>query len=338
MTTSFGFTVSQRASLIGGDPLKDLIRLGAQAEQSEFIDTIWVGDSLTVKPRPDAIVLLGALASLTERVRLGVACMATFPVRDPIQFALQWSSLDNLSDGRSLLAVCNGTQKAGGGSEIEGGYFGGITDPERPLRLEENIRIVRALWTGETVDFDGEFTSFRDLRITPTVQQPAPIWIAGMPAFNTKLGDRFFERVARYADGYQITTRSASVIAAAREQISAAFDRLGLPHREIPIAAYTGVAVGEDRAKTLATVGGFLDGYYGRGAFAPERLGFAGAFGSLDETVEQLVELVESGVDHISLRLLSLDTRAQFDLLVSEVLPAVAAATPIASAALQAVR
>ena len=119
--------------------------------RSSFIlfDSIWVGDSLMAKPRPEALTLLGALAGVTDRITLGVGCMASFPVRDPFVFAYQWANLDFLSQGRMLLAACTGIVR-GGASAAEGANWG-VLDKERAARLEENIDIVRRLWSEERV-------------------------------------------------------------------------------------------------------------------------------------------------------------------------------------------
>ena len=77
----------------------------------------------------------------------------------------------------------------------------GCRDGERPARLEEYVELVRLLWTGEPVDFEGRFVQYHDVQITPTVQPHAPVWLAGMPEFGSPLGDRFFDRVARIGDG-----------------------------------------------------------------------------------------------------------------------------------------
>jgi alkanesulfonate monooxygenase SsuD/methylene tetrahydromethanopterin reductase-like flavin-dependent oxidoreductase (luciferase family) len=323
MPTTFGFTVSQRASLISSEPLRELLSIGADADQVDLIDTVWVGDSLTTKPRPDAVVSLSALAATTQRVRLGVACMATFPIRDPLQFALQWSALDQLSGGRTLLAVCNGIQKSGGKSEQEGGYFGGITDAERPALLERNVGIVRQLWTGQPLG--AEFPVYEGLQISPTAQQPVPILLAGLPKAGTVLGDRFFDRVARIADGYMVTTRSGAQVAAAREQIGAAQDRQGIERIDLPITAYTGIGIGENRESVVDDAIDFFGRYYGPGIFTKESIGYAGIFGSPQQCIDELSELVQSGVDHLTLRLPSFQPRAQFERLVTEVLPVVAA-------------
>jgi alkanesulfonate monooxygenase SsuD/methylene tetrahydromethanopterin reductase-like flavin-dependent oxidoreductase (luciferase family) len=48
------------------------------------------------------------LGSKATNVRLGPACMASFPLRDPVQLAYQWASLDLLAEGRSVLVACTG--------------------------------------------------------------------------------------------------------------------------------------------------------------------------------------------------------------------------------------
>jgi len=78
------------------------------AEKSGVFESVWVGDSLIHKPRLEAVVLLSAIAARTQKVRLGTICMASFPLRHPVLLAIQWASLDQVSKGRTLLAVCIG--------------------------------------------------------------------------------------------------------------------------------------------------------------------------------------------------------------------------------------
>src|SRR4029453_523872 len=128
-----GFTLPQRGVFFGVTTVAEMLALTARADASPLFDSVWVGDSLGAKPRPDSIGLLGALAGVTQRLRLGVGCMASFPVRDPLVFAYQWATLDLLSAGRTLLAACTGLV-AGGASAREGAHWG-VTDPERRGRL-----------------------------------------------------------------------------------------------------------------------------------------------------------------------------------------------------------
>ena len=84
---SFGFTLPQRGVFFGIATWPEMLKLAQEAEHSGAFDSIWVGDSVMAKPRPESIALLGALSAATERMKLGVGCMASFPIRDPIVFA-----------------------------------------------------------------------------------------------------------------------------------------------------------------------------------------------------------------------------------------------------------
>ena len=85
--------------------MAELVDMAVAAESSGVFDGVWVGDNLLSKPRFDYLVLLSAIAAQTRKVKLGTICMATFPLRNPIQLAIQWASLDVLSGGRTILAV-----------------------------------------------------------------------------------------------------------------------------------------------------------------------------------------------------------------------------------------
>ena len=141
--TTFGLTLSNRAVVTRGTQPKDLIDMAVRAEASGRVHAVWVGDSILSKPRLECIPLLGAIAGHTSRLRLGVACMATIAQRNPVLLALQWSSLDVLSGGRTWLAACMGypaSQHPTAAKELE---VMGIASKERPGRLEEMIQALR---------------------------------------------------------------------------------------------------------------------------------------------------------------------------------------------------
>src|SRR5215467_15481796 len=146
-SSTIGFTLPQRGVFFGVTSVQEMLALAAKVDANPLFGSLWVGDSLGAKPRPDSISLLGALAAATRRVRLGVGCMASFPVRDPLVFAYQWATLDLLSAGRMLLAACTGLV-AGGASAREGALWG-VADRERADRLVENLEICRRLWSEE---------------------------------------------------------------------------------------------------------------------------------------------------------------------------------------------
>jgi len=208
---SFGLILANRAVVLGAIQARDLIELSQQAEASGAFDTLWVGDSLLAKPRLEAVALLSALAGATSRMRLAVGCMATFVHRHPLLLAQQWASLDVLSGGRALLAVCLGGPDEQSAAQALEHRVMGIRSSERVGRMEEGIQILRKVFTGEKVSHQGEFYQFEGVKIEPRpVQQPCPIWIASNPTGLTWKGgasasdaavERGFRRVARFADG-----------------------------------------------------------------------------------------------------------------------------------------
>src|ERR1700691_4915384 len=87
----------------GATTPSELLDRAELAGASEGFDAVFVGDNLFARPRLESIVLLSAIAAKTRRVKLGVACMASFPLRSPILVASQWAALDHVSGGRMVL-------------------------------------------------------------------------------------------------------------------------------------------------------------------------------------------------------------------------------------------
>ena len=325
MTVSVGITIPQRGAFIGVGTLGELLDLGPRAEETGLFDSVWVGDSLTAKPRPESIALLGALAGMTERLRLGVGCMASFPVRDPALFAYQWATLDQVSEGRMVLAACTGIVSADGASRHEGANFGGVVDIDRPARLEENMDVCRRLWTGEPLTFDGRFNHYEDLTIEPRpVQDPCPIWIAANPA-SGRYWERSLRRVATLADGFQTCHMAPGVLRAMVDDITrlraeASSSELSSPGAEFPVMAYHNVNIGADRAECLAESKRFLDAYYGP-VFSEPMVEAWTAAGTPEQCIEALRDLCDQGATEITLRCTSFDQDGQFRRLCDEVLP-----------------
>jgi probable F420-dependent oxidoreductase len=124
------------------------------------------------------------------------------PLRNPVSFAKEWATLDLLSGGRSILGV-------GVGWHEEEFALMGVPHRERGRRMEECLEILRALWAGDQVSYQGRYYRFRDLTIDPKpVQKPhPPIWIGGGTQPSEKVYgqtvtniDPVLRRIARYAD------------------------------------------------------------------------------------------------------------------------------------------
>src|SRR5882672_8712808 len=209
---SFGLTLANRGVIIGAVTVPELFDMTKRGEDSGAFSAVWVGDSLLAKPRLESIALLSALAAITKKVKLAVGCMATFPHRHPALLAQQWASLDVISGGRSLLAVCLGGPDEQSPAQALEHRVMGIQASERVARLEEGITVLRKVFGGKKVSHSGRFYQFDGVTIEPApVQSPCPIWIASNPTGLTWKGgasaadsvvERSFRRVARYADGW----------------------------------------------------------------------------------------------------------------------------------------
>ena len=167
------------------------------ADREEVWDLVWVGDSIFAKPRLDALVAFGALAARTERVGLGVGCMASMPLRDALLLAYQWLSFDFLSGGRSIFVACQGQREAGGGKFAEEFAAFGIDPSTRSRRMEEAIEILRLVSQTENASYEGTYNRFEDVTVLPRpVQQPLPIWVTANPnpAFPLGVPRTYWER------------------------------------------------------------------------------------------------------------------------------------------------
>ena len=319
----FGFTLPQRGVLFGVTTMDRMLALAARVDESDLFDSLWVGDSLFAKPRPDSLTLLGGLSTITRRVTLGAGCMASFPVRDPIVFAFQWATLDLMSGGRMLLAACTGIV-AGGASAREGAIWG-VVDRERPERLVENIEICRKLWSEEHVSFKGRFRAFEDVTVQPRpVQQPCPIWIAsntrGM--LSAAVLERALRRVAQTADGWMTVQLFPGSLRSTWTRITEYLRDEGRDPALFPNMAYHNVNVNPDRQAALEESKKFLDAYYGP-VFTPQMVESWTAAGPPAECVEHLRALKRDGARTITLRITGWQQEAQYERLVNEVLPRV---------------
>jgi alkanesulfonate monooxygenase SsuD/methylene tetrahydromethanopterin reductase-like flavin-dependent oxidoreductase (luciferase family) len=317
----FGFTVPQRAALFGVQPLADMVELAAQADASGAFTSMWVGDSILAKPRPEALTLLGALAAATSTVRLGVACMASFPLRHPLVFAHQWATLDHLSRGRMDLAVCTGLVKERGASEHEGTFFG-VTDKERVAKLEENIAIIRALWSRDFAGLPESALQYADVALDPQpLQQPLPVWIAAN-AVPGRFYERSLRRVARLADGWMTVQHKPDRIAGLWKDLKALLIEEGRDPDAFPTLAYHNINVNPDRKAALEESKRFLDNYYGP-VFSESAVEAWTASGTPEQCAEQLAALYNDGTKNITLRITSWDQKDQLQRVINDVLPLV---------------
>ena len=330
---AFGLTLPNRGVLLGAISPEDLLGLGELADRSGAFQSLWVGDSILAKPRLESVVLLGGLAARTRRARLGVACMSTFAHRHPVLLALQWASLDVLSNGRALLVAClGGADEMSAAQALEHRTMG-ITSKERIGRLEEGIVLLRRLFTEERVTHNGRFYHTEGITIEPRpVQKPLPIWIASNPttvtykvgqAVDSRAVERSFRRVARLADGWMTNKISPQVFADQWGTVKQMAAEEGRDPNALGNVLYHNININPDREKALDESTRFLNAYY-TANFSRAFVEAWTAAGTPAQCIEQFHAYFAAGVREIAVRLTSWDQRSQLDLFLREVAPAFA--------------
>jgi alkanesulfonate monooxygenase SsuD/methylene tetrahydromethanopterin reductase-like flavin-dependent oxidoreductase (luciferase family) len=163
------------------DPLV-VARLAADAEGAGW-DGCFVWDQLCwrapVRPVADPWIVLAAIATATERLRLG-PMVSPLPRRRPPKVARETATLDRLSDGRLTLGVGLGSDRFGGELSKTGEQ---LDDRRRGRMLDESLAILAAAWSGEPVRHRGEHYTVDGIAFLPRPgQRPGvPVWAAGFP-------------------------------------------------------------------------------------------------------------------------------------------------------------
>jgi alkanesulfonate monooxygenase SsuD/methylene tetrahydromethanopterin reductase-like flavin-dependent oxidoreductase (luciferase family) len=263
--------------------------------------------------------MLSAVATHTKRVRLGTICMASFPVRHPVLLAIQWASLDQLSQGRSLLGVC-----IGGGHEGELRAFG-INKAERVGRMREGIELLRQIWRDENTSFRGKFYTLENYHIVPKpVQKPPPIWIAVSPEreqVGDKIVDQAMRRVGLLADGYITMGVSADELGKRLRVIEQTASEIGKDLSNFEVAIHGMVNINDERQLAYQQSKDYFNHYYGP-AYPPESLiKLWLAHGPPKDCARLIQEWVDMGITTPVLRFTSKDQPGQVRRFIDEVLP-----------------
>ncbi|MEU6591231.1 LLM class F420-dependent oxidoreductase [Streptomyces sp. NPDC046881] len=168
----------------------------------------------------EPIAVMGVVAGVTERVRIGTHVLA-LPYRNPVILASELASLDQLSLGRTVLG-------AGIGWMDEEFRTVGVPRSQRGARTDEAIEVMRTLWAARhPTSFHGRFTDFDDMWLAsrPHSRTGPPVYVGG----NT---DAALRRVARLGDGWLAHELYPDEITAAR----ATLDRLAADAGRDPAA------------------------------------------------------------------------------------------------------
>ncbi len=190
-------------------------------------------------PFHEPFVLYGYLAGLTQKIGL-VTGVLVLPQRQTALVAKQAAALDILSGGRLRLGVGIGW------NDVEYEALG-ENFRDRGRRIEEQIEVLRALWTQDVVTYEGEWHKITLAGINPLpVQRPIPVWMGGM-------AEPVIRRIARLADGWFPQIRSLEEVPAVLAKLKSYAGEAGRDPKAIGIEARGTVARGgpEDWATAM---------------------------------------------------------------------------------------
>ena len=285
----------------------------AKRVESAGLDSVWVGDSLTAKPRLEPLSTLAAIASCTKKVRLGTAVLLP-ALRHPVLLAQTMATVDVISKGR--LVVGAGVGGAFNEDQQQEWRAAGVDPGQRATRLEEIVKIVHQLGTGEAVSFDGKHFSLEGVKV-----EPQPVQQHGVPVLLAShwraQQEAQIERVARLGDGLISISDSPEEYARLVHRVDAALADRGRDTERFERAFYTTVNLGLDVSKAESEATAYLMKYYGTNHWGTRW----GPFGDPERVKSRLAEYVEAGAQTLVVRFASFEPEAQLETFLDRVAP-----------------
>ena len=305
---------TRRLVMEGGKPeaFRQVLNLAQTAERAG-LDSVWVGDSLTAKPRLEPLTTLTAVASHTERVRLGTAVLLA-ALRHPVHLAHQSATLDFISGGRLVLGA--GVGGAFNDAQQREWQNAGVDSKSRASRFEEVVHVVTNLTTGEPLNFTGKHFDFDDVRIAPASPQKG-----GVPflvAAHWRSGrERQFERVARLGSGVISISDYPDEYSKVVSKVHHHARDIGRREDELERSFYMTVNIGSDANSCSEEADRFLNLYYGMNMWGDRW----GPYGPSELIAERIRRYEAAGAETMIVRFASFDQERQLSLFLEEIVP-----------------
>ena len=297
----------------GGGPRTELVWQMAETAERAGYHSVWVGDSITSKPRLEPLTAMAAIAARTQRVKIGTAILLN-ALRHPVHLAHAAATIDNISAGRTLLGV--GAGRSNNQMFVNEHDAVGVPIQERASRMEESINVLRALWTGESVSTEGEFYPLHDVKLEPRpVQESIPIWIS------SNWVRRGLNRVAELGDAWITNVPSVELFQQCWERIEDRAGKVGKDPEKIGRCLYISVNLNE-QAEALSEGDKFMQAYYSVPYDIISKQLLC-VFGPPEKCIEAIQSYKEAGADYFIVRFASPRQMEQMARFTDEVLPSV---------------
>ncbi|MCE2485697.1 MAG: LLM class F420-dependent oxidoreductase [Desulfurellaceae bacterium] len=173
----------------------------------------------------DPLVALTFIAAATTRLRLGTG-VNILPQTNPLYLAKWASSIDHLSQGRLMLGL-------GIGWLQEEFTAIGVPFARRGKRSDEYLAALKAVWSGQEVDFQGEFVRWQGFQM-----RPAPAQAGGVPLVIGGVSAPAIRRTVRYGNGWYVIGKDLDEYRTHMRALDDECRRQGRNRAELEITAY----------------------------------------------------------------------------------------------------
>jgi probable F420-dependent oxidoreductase len=225
----------------------------------------------------DAPAMLGAIAAVTQKVRIGALVLCNL-FRHPATTAQAITTLDHVSGGRAMLGIGSGWTRAE--FEMMGAPF---PDVKPRLRmLEESILAIKALWTSERADFKGEFYNLTEAISFPKPMQTPhpPIMVGGGGKGLLRIAARVADKVnigvdtgrAGTVDRAEVAKTTDAGFIARMEFLKAEMDAAGRDFSKMEVSSTVFTGMIADTAEQADGFAGMLGGLFGLEAEEVKRM------------------------------------------------------------------
>ncbi len=307
MAIRLGYLLPTRERVMAGvHETREILDLAAHAEDVG-LDSVWLGDSLLAKPRHDPLTLVSAIAGCTRRVGLGTAVLLPM-LRNPVLLAHQLATIDRVSEGRFVVGIGIARDTPAIRNEF---LAAGVPFEKRVGTMMEGVRLCRALWSGDKVDWDGRWT-VRGAELAPTPFTPGGprLWAGGG-------APQALERAGKSFDGWFPSGPGAGDDwGRSWERVRAAASGAGREPDAVVGAAYVTVAVDDDRAAAEAELDDYLERYYLQPAAQIRGMQYTFA-GREAEAAAWLKRFADAGASHLCVRFTGPRDREQMETLAA---------------------
>jgi probable F420-dependent oxidoreductase len=266
----------------------------AYAERAEALGfaSVWAWDHILLGTRRafpflESLATLAAVGARTRRMQLGIGVLV-LPLRNPVVLAKELAAVDQISNGRLVLGLAAGWYER----EFQAC---GVPFKERGKIFEQNLEVLKRLWTEERVDGTvGPYVFNQATMVPRPVQRPHPPLLIGGYV------DRVLRRVAKHGDGWLTYFYTPEIFRATWAKIRAFAEEAGRDPGTLRNVSQLPICVAASYEEADRTVKDFIRRYFDVAPWSESTVESA-IRGTPAQCAEQLAAHLDAGEEHICL-------------------------------------